>query len=330
MAKIHALDETERRAKPRTDVFISEERAPVTARAIELERNRGPGARHPLQIARVTEGRLSRRHPGVTQLVSAVERHHVAVAAAEISGRGEDPDRGLVPQIALQAQDGDARPVAARRMVRRHRAARCAIVDREPRHRPLADLAGHARAYLRIRDPSREKQVDWRLKVGRVLDEERPLLREEHLEPLVDRHLRFIGFDLAEIRVQRQVDGECILHDDLAVDACPSGGVSDESRLGVIQEPGARERAVRDEQHVAARRNLPQTRRGRELLPETRNPSRDVRPERRLIVPSDHTRNRDTPLVLAGVGEPQALERDRHPHHEAKGVNRPSDSQTVS
>lgn len=76
------------------------------------------------------------------------------------------------------------------------------------------------------------------------------------LEALVDRDLRLVGLDLAEVGVQREVDGECILHDDLAVDPGPDDAVCLERRPLHIEEPGAREGAVRNELVVPSGRHV--------------------------------------------------------------------------
>ena len=52
-----------------------------------------------------------------------------------------------------------------------------------------------------------------------VFEKERTLLGKEHLETLIDRHLRFVRFDLAEIRVQGEIEGERIARHDLRIDA---------------------------------------------------------------------------------------------------------------
>src|SRR6185295_15081928 len=87
-----------------------------------------------------------------------------------------------------------------------HRTARLTIVNRDATERPVTELAAHARAELRIANATREKQrLRHVVEDVRVLEEKRPLLREEHFEALIDGGLRIVGLDLAEIRVQREV-----------------------------------------------------------------------------------------------------------------------------
>jgi len=49
------------------------------------------------------------------------------------------------------------------------------------------------------------------MKKAGVLDKERAFFREKDGETLVDRDLRVVRFHLAEIRIQRDVEGQGIL-----------------------------------------------------------------------------------------------------------------------
>jgi len=118
---------------------------------------------------------------------------------------------------------------------------------------PATGFGGDARPGAGIGDAPRKEQVHGRLEVARVLDEEGSLLREEHLEPLVDRHLRLVRLHLAEVRVDRAVQRDGIPDHGLQVQAqAPVRGVPERRNLGV-EEAGTGERAVRNRLDVPAR-----------------------------------------------------------------------------
>ena len=56
------------------------------------------------------------------------------------------------------------------------------------------------------------------LKVIRVLLEKRPRLRKENFEALVNRDLRLIGFDLAEVGIGSGVDGKLVFEHELCIE----------------------------------------------------------------------------------------------------------------
>ena len=131
-----------------------------------------------------------------------------------------------------------------------------AIVDHQRARRPLAVLAGHPRAELRVPHPPRKEQRQRRGEEVGVLEEERPLLREEDLEALVDGHLRLVGLDLAEVGVDGEVQGDRVARHQLHVDA---GAALVRARVGRgirIEEARPGERAVGDDLDVAAGRDV--------------------------------------------------------------------------
>ena len=145
--------------------------------------------------------------------------------------------------------------------------ARRPIVDRQRPDRPSADLSGRARADLRIADPPREEQRDRRLEIAGVLQEERSLLGKEHFEALVDGDLRLVGFHLAEIGIDREVERHRIVRDDLRVDAGARGGIALEDRP--VEEPRTSERPIGNELDVVSWRDALKTVPVRELVRES-------------------------------------------------------------
>ena len=83
----------------------------------------------------------------------------------------------------------------------------------------LPRLSGEADPELRVHDATAEEEVDGRLEVAGVLQEERSPLREEDLEALVDRHLGLVGLHLAEVGVHGGVEDQAVAEDALEVQA---------------------------------------------------------------------------------------------------------------
>ena len=158
---------------------------------------------------------------------------------------------------------------------------------------PPTQLAGRARADLRIADAPGEEQIDRRLEVAGILEEERPLLGEEHLETLVDRDLRLVRFDLAEVRVGGEVDRHASCATIFA--SRPTRPSALLSNVAVVEEARAGEGAVRDQLDVASRRHTRQPVAVGELRREAADRAGDARPERLLVVDRDPAHQRDAP-----------------------------------
>ncbi len=67
------------------------------------------------------------------------------------------------------------------------------------------------------RDVARKYRNDRAREVVAVLQKKRALLGEKHSETLVDRNLRLIGFDLAEVRIDGRVEHETVVQNELRV-----------------------------------------------------------------------------------------------------------------
>ena len=198
--------------------------------------------------------------------------------------------------------------------------ARRAVVDHQRARRPLPVLAGHPRAELRIPHPPREEQRQRRVEEVGVLEEERPLLREEDLEALVDRHLRLVGLDLAEVGVDGEVEGDRVARHQLHVDA---GAALVLAHVGCgvrIEEARPGEGAVGQDLDVAAGRDVGDAVGGGELGDEPAHALRAARPVVGLVVRPDRPHQRQAPLLRAGAildREPQRLEGHGDQHHVA-------------
>jgi hypothetical protein len=97
--------------------------------------------------------------------------------------------------------------------------AGCAIVARKQAHRPWARLSGESQAELGMRDPAREHQIHGKREIVTVLEEEWPLLWEEDFESLVNRDLRLIGFDLAEVGIDGSIEHEAAVQNELCIES---------------------------------------------------------------------------------------------------------------
>ncbi len=89
------------------------------------------------------------------------------------------------------------------------------------------------------------------------LEKERTLLRKEHLETLVNRVLRLIGFHLAEIRFNRGIEDEAVFEDNLGIQACFSvKRLALEIRIGghvLVYGPEASGKNIEIKLHVLTR-----------------------------------------------------------------------------
>ena len=86
------------------------------------------------------------------------------------------------------------------------------------------------------------------------------LLREEDFKTLADRDLRFVGFNLTEIRLDRSVQDQAILNDEFgiqsAIDLCRAGIEARQVRITEIEATEGTKQSIGYELHVAPRRNV--------------------------------------------------------------------------
>ena len=225
---------------------------------------------------------------------------------------GDERADARVAELASNPADSVERPIAGIRVERIGRVTRPTVVERQRTGGPPTQLARGARADLRIADAPGEEQIDRRLEVAGILEEEGTLLGEEHLETLVDRHLRLVRFHLAEVRVRREVDRHDVVRNDFCVEADAAVRLAVERT--VVQETCAGERAVRNQLDVASWRYTRQPAHVGHLRREAADRVCDARPERLFVVGRDPPHQRDAPRPAVAGRESEALERNRERH----------------
>src|SRR5690606_1278682 len=173
-----------------------------------------------------------------------------------------------------------------------------------------ADFAAYLAAGDRIHDASRVDELARCCEQLDALEEERPLLREEQSEALVDGDLRRVGLDLAEVRVDRRIErqvaeAEPEVRTELGVRILALEGAGD----GIAQAVRrcCHERLYLD--HDAALEIVQSADRTR-LQQEARIRASHVGP-RVLVAGALHgSLDLESPALHLRAGEAQALERD--------------------
>ena len=157
----------------------------------------------------------------------------------------------MVWQFTLNANNSNARAFAVKRISFGELLARRAIVYYESSKSPARCFTREPHSELRIDNAARKEKGLGRIKVAGVLEEERPPLGKEDLEALVDSHLRLIGFNLAEVRIRRDVEGEGVMKHNLRIDAAAKVGVCLDLWNGRVEKARASKKAVRNNLNVA-------------------------------------------------------------------------------
>ena len=109
-------------------------------------------------------------------------------------------------------------------------------------------------------NPACEDKIDRRSEVVAVLQKERPLFWKEDLKPLVDRDLRLIGFNLAEVGIDRGIEHEAIVQNEFRIQADfrlqGSAFKKRIRRIPLIDIAEAPKQRIRDELNIPRRRNV--------------------------------------------------------------------------
>src|ERR1051326_7985802 len=146
--------------------------------------------------------------------------HTIEFAIAGKFAIGVDrADTGLAQNVTADASDEKCRAVAGYRIVIGNTLSWTTIVYRKKADGIRAGLSRKPCAKLRITDTAGEEQIDRCLKVIGILQEKRTLLREKYFEPLIDRDLRFVGFDLTEVRICRGIEHEVVMENKLRIES---------------------------------------------------------------------------------------------------------------
>ena len=181
---------------------------------------------------------LRGKGPGGTEPQARIQCLDTVETAGELAVAQEQAGVGLRAELAEHVNHADVRAVSAGRIGGIQCGARGAIVDRQQAHAPAAQLAGEAAAELGV-DDAAGKQERFRChEVTVVLEKEGAFFRETNFEPLVDGHLRIVGFDLAEIGIERDIERERLVDYRFGVEAGASFGVALErgSAVGWVVE----------------------------------------------------------------------------------------------
>src|SRR4030081_3611824 len=149
-----------------------------------------------------------------------------------------------------------------------------------------------------------------------VLEKEWAFFREENFEALVHRNLGLIRFDLAEVGIDRGVEYEAVMQDELCVEAHVGleGAVFEERMIGIalIYVAKAANQSVWNKLDVAAGRDFVPTGGSGGLVEAPLNAVGNARPEQILVSTRNGAVQNDAPLLRASVGEAQALEGNRN------------------
>ena len=221
LADVHSLDVTELGTEVGAQVGVAREPVQVPAVASQLGEVTAPVQRSGrLELAGEGVDRLTRQEPVRGQLHAGIDREHSIEAGTEVPAGGQKPEARLA-ELTPHADDPVDRPVPPQGIGDGHELARGSIVGGQGARDPRARLARQAEAVLRVGDPAREEELGRGLEESRVLDEERPPLGEDDLVPLVDGHLRLVGFDLAEIGIERGIQRVRFVEHQLRVETPP-------------------------------------------------------------------------------------------------------------
>ena len=225
LTNANALDEPQLRLEGRTELLVLGRPVKVSPGTPDLVVTRVAPDLRSAQAERVARcGReagfglrdLAGHDPGGPELEARVRRIDPVEVARQLAVAGEQAERGLARKVALDPDHARVRALAVERVAERN-ASGPLVVHEESADHPWTLLAGEPSASARLCEAAGEEQLDRGLEVAGVLDEERTLLRELDLEALVGGHLRLVGLDLAEVRLDRDVHGDGVLHHRLDV-----------------------------------------------------------------------------------------------------------------
>ena len=193
--------------------------------------------------------------PVAGEFEARIEGGDAVEAAGEFATGEEGSDVGLLAEFALDAGDGDEGVSVAIGIVWSEGVAGRAIVNGEQAEIPAAELAGEARAEFGVSNAAGEEEVFGRDEVTGIFEEKWAFFGELDFEALVDGDLGIVGFDLAEIGIQGNVERERRVDDGFGVEA-GAGRVlrfkRGDAGGGIIEEMGGGKGAIGGEADVAA------------------------------------------------------------------------------
>ena len=165
----------------------------------------------------------------------------------------------------------------------------------------------------------REHKIDGRIEVARVFQKKRPLFRKEDFETLVDCGLRFIRFDLGEIRIDRGVKYQPVLENDFGIETGAGlKAFSEKVRIttGAIVESAERaQRTVGNKLNIPAWRNITHPVNLGFLRKEALRVTGNARIKRKFVVAPDIPFEKDPPSLLRSTRKAQRTKRNLKPEH---------------
>ena len=267
-----------------------------------------------IEIARLAGHHLAGECPGVVELEPRVESRDAIVTAGKLA-IGDQHAHVRFAEVALHADHSDGGAPAGIRIVRIESRARRPVVDGQHSQVPVAQFSGDASAEFGVDDAARKEEILRRRKIAVVLQKEGTLLREDHLEALVHRDLRIVGFHLAEIGIERDVQRERVVNHRLGVQPRAEVRLAAEgrhARVGLIQKVRPAESGIRNQLQIAPRRDVLQAGHLGQLRHEARYLLGDIRPEGILVVGGDAAVQPEAPGLHGLRGKAQAAEGNRH------------------
>ena len=158
-------------------------------------------------------------YPVVVQLEAAIDAGNPVVAVPQLTITDQEANPGLFRYVPEAAQDADIGFLAAQRIARFPIQTRRLIVYQYAAKTIVSGTTSEAHAAFRIDDAPGKYQGRSRGEEIRILNEEGPPFRKLHFESLIDGNLGLIGFYLAEIGIQRQVEHHGIVKNKFRIQA---------------------------------------------------------------------------------------------------------------
>ena len=253
-------------------------------------------------------GQLHLGRPVVVQLEPSVDAQNRIVGVAELPIGIEHTDARLLGNVPEGAKDTDARSLPEQRVRWIADLPGRLVVHEHRSDAPVPQPSGKPGARFGIDDAAREHELGFRAEVVGVLYEKRPQLRKPHLEALVDGDLRLVGLNLAEVRVERDVQHHAVLKDEFRVQPDIVFRVVSERRAGArirvqhIEVPGKEER---NNLNIAPGRDVPDADQGSGLIESTLDGNGVLGPIGLLATARNLALEHDAPYLLDPFGKPQ-------------------------
>src|SRR5437867_1317936 len=112
-----------------------------------------------VEVSGVALKHLSSENPGLAELPTAIGSDDAIGGWTEVAAGCDQADVRLVWQLALNADDSDARALAVKRIASSELLARRAIIDHESRKSPARRFAREPHSELRIDNTARKEQI---------------------------------------------------------------------------------------------------------------------------------------------------------------------------